>query len=201
MNGSAIITVTNQSIVATCVITVITPNIPVTSISISPNTIRLGLRQITSLTATVLPTNATDKTITWSSSNPSVISVGLVVYRDPIPSIDSNSTIITATGSGQATIMAICDSIQGTSSITVIPPINSITLLPTSETMIVGNTRQTTVVFNPSQSAVPVTLWNSSNSKVATVDRNGLVTALKVGTSIITAGINGKTATRYITVL
>ena len=202
-DGSTTITVTSQQFTATCLVTVIIPTVPVSSISINPNTVSLGLRQTAILTATVLPANATDKTLTWTSSDPSVVSVGLVPYKNPtlIPSIDSNSILITTTGSGQATITATSNSVQAIASITVIPPINSITLLPASLTMTVGSTSQTTVIFNPNQSAVPVTLWYSSNSKVATVDRNGSITALKVGTAIITAGINGKTAIRNITVL
>ena len=200
-NGSATITVTNQQFTATCLVTVITPTVPVTSVTVSPNTVSLGLRQTVTLTAVILPTNATDKTVTWTSSNPSVVTLGLVSYTNPKPSMFSNSTIMTAIDSGQATITATCGSIQATSVITVIPPINSITLSPASLVMPVGSTSQTTVIFNPSQSATPITLWNSSNVKVAIVDRNGLVSALKAGTAIITAGINGKTATRYITVL
>jgi alpha-amylase len=204
-DGSATITVitTDQTFTATCLVTVIIPRVPVASVSIIPNTVSLGLKKITTLTAVILPTNATDKRIVWTSSNPSVVSIGLVSYTNPklIPSVDSNSTIITMMGSGQATITAICDSVGATSSITVIPPINSIALLPANLSMRVGSTSQTTVIFTPSQSAIPITLWNSSNVKVATVDRNGLVSALKAGTTIITAGINGKTATRYITVL
>ena len=202
-DGSATITVTNQQFTATCLVTVIIPTVPVTSVTVSPSTISLGLKQFTTLTAIILPTNATDKTLTWTSSNPSVVSIGLVSYTNPklIPSIDSNSTIITATDSGQATITATCGSIQATSVITVIPRINSITLSPASLIMPVGSTSQTTVIFNPIQSVAPITLWNSSNVKVAIVDRNGLVSALKAGTAIITAGINGKTAIRCITVL
>jgi lactocepin len=66
--------------------------------------------------------------------------------------------------------------------------------------MTVGSTSQTSVVFSPSQSAVPVTIWTSSNQRVASVSTTGLVRALQPGTATITASVNGKSASRVVTV-
>jgi uncharacterized protein YjdB len=112
----------------------------------------------------------------------------------------SSSAIVTAIGSGQTTITATCDSVQTTLAITVILSVISIALVPASLVMAVGTTNQTVVVFTPSESAVPITLWISSNPTIATVDANGLVKALKVGTATITAGVDGKVATQAVTV-
>jgi hypothetical protein len=117
-----------------------------------------------------------------------------------ISSIVANSTVITATGSGQATITAVSGSVQGTTDIEVIPPIFSITLIPAKLTMTVGSTSQTSVAFNPSQSGAPITLWNSSNTNVAIVDSNGLVTALKPGLATISGAVNGKIGKRVVIV-
>jgi uncharacterized protein YjdB len=204
MDGSATIfarTVDNQ-FTATCLVTVITPVISVTSITINPNVISLALRQTVTLTATVLPTDATDKTVTWISSNPAIVSVGLMPHTNPsVRSFDdATSIVITATGSGQATVTAVSGLVRGIAYIMVIPPIFRITLAPATLSMTVGSTSQTTVIFTPSQSAVPVTLWISSNTAVAIVDSSGLVTALKPGLATITGGVNGKVGSRVVTV-
>jgi len=184
--GTATITAM-QGFTATCVVTVLTPIIPVTAITITPAAISLDLKQTITLTATIVPSNATYQTITWTSSNPA------------IASIKADATVVAIAG-GQTTITATCDSVQTTSSITVIPSIASIALVPASLVMAVGTTSQTIVVFTPSESAVPITLWISNNPTVASVDGNGLVRAIKVGSAMITGGVDGKMALRVITV-
>ena len=69
------------------------PTIAVNGISLNTNTLNLATGASSQLTATVLPTNATNKSLTWSSSNPSVASV-------------SNSGLVTALSSGTSTITA-----------------------------------------------------------------------------------------------
>ena len=188
--GTAIITA-NQGFTATCIVTVFQPIIPVTSVTIDPVAATLDLKQTITLIATVAPPNATTKMVTWISSNPLIATVA---------DVTSTTAIITAIGGGQATITATCDSVQSTSSITVIPSIIRITIVPASLALAVGATNQTTVVFTPSQSAVPITLWISSNPAIATVDANGLVRAVKVGSATITAGVNGKVASQVVIV-
>ena len=187
---------------ATCLVTVITPIVSVTSVTVNPNVVSLGLRQTATLTATILPTDATDKTVTWISSNPAIVSAGLVPYTNPsVHSFDdSTSIMITAIGGGQATVTAVSGLVRGTANITVIPPIFRIAFAPATLSMTVGSTSQTTVIFTPSQSVAPVTLWISSNTAVATVNSSGLVTALKPGLATITGGVNGKVGSRVVMV-
>jgi len=93
-------------------------------------------------------------------------------------------------------------SIQGNvfaSSFEVIP-IVSISLTPATLDMNVGTTSATTVTYNPTNSAVPVTNWVSSNTAVASVNSNGLVSAVGNGTAVITASVSGVSATRTVTV-
>ena len=51
------------------------PEVPVTSVSVSPKTVDLALTKAATVTATVLPSSATNKTVTWISSDESVASV------------------------------------------------------------------------------------------------------------------------------
>ena len=187
-------TTITAGVTATCVVTVSIPVIHVTSVTIMPTATKLSLKQTATLTAVVTPLNATNKTIIWSSSNPNSLTMAASME------IRSSAATIVAIGSGQTTITAACDSVQTTLSITVVPSIASIALVPASLVIAVGTTNQTVVVFTPSESAVPITLWISSNPTIATVDANGLVQALKVGTATITAGVDGKIATQAVTV-
>ena len=82
-------TTVDGNFTATCEITV--ANIPVTSVSVSPTTATLNIGGTQQLTATVLPANATNKSVTWSSSNTAVATV-------------STSGLVTAVAVGSATI-------------------------------------------------------------------------------------------------
>jgi len=186
----------DRGITATCVVTVNVPVVPVTSITVSPSAMTLSVKQQKTITATT-------KTVTWSSSNPSVATV---IATSPASRIrprtvsTTDSATITGVAPGTATITATSGSVSSTSVITVLPVINNLTLIPSFLFVPIGATSQTAVVFNPSQSAVPVTTWTSSNQRVASVSATGLVKALRTGTTTITVSVNGKFASRVVIV-
>ena len=131
------------------------------------------------LTASILPSNATNKVVTWSSSSTSIATVnssGLVTV------ISAGTVTITATSqadntkSGSITIQCSLSDINVTS-VTV----------SGSDTASVGGTVQLTASILPSNATNNAVTWFSSNTSVATVDSNGLVTAITAGTVIITA--------------
>jgi uncharacterized protein YjdB len=109
-NGTTTITVTTADgpFTDTCSITVDTGRVRVTSVTVAPPTASLTtIGQTVALTATVLPSNATDKTVTWRSSNVAAATV-------------DSSGRVTAVGNGTATITATSvDGPSGTSVITV----------------------------------------------------------------------------------
>jgi uncharacterized protein YgiM (DUF1202 family) len=70
----------------------IAPSVAVTGVTISPSQVTLNYRQTQQLTATVSPANASNKAVTWSSSNPSIASV------------DANGLVTAGTADGTATI-------------------------------------------------------------------------------------------------
>jgi hypothetical protein len=93
--GSAVITVTTQDggKTATSSFIVNTTSVPVTSVSVSPTTSSLAVGQTQQLTATVLPSNATNKTVSWTTTNAAVANV-------------SSSGLVSANAAGTATITA-----------------------------------------------------------------------------------------------
>ena len=90
--GTATITAKAGEKTATCTVTVKKKVISVTSITLSKTALTLTEGDTETLTATVKPDNATDKSVTWSSSNPSVATV--------------DNGKVTAVAEGTATITA-----------------------------------------------------------------------------------------------
>lgn len=161
--------------------------IAVTSVSVSPDKAELVAGRTTQVTATVQPANATEKTIQWSSSNPSVATV-------------SDNGLVTAIAGGSATITAKAGDKQASCTVTVTVPVASVTLDKTELTLIQGNSEMLAATVSPSDATDKTIFWESSDTSVATVDQNGNITAVKAGKSIITAKAGGLSATCTVTV-
>jgi len=91
------------------------PKVPVSSVSVNPGSLNLEIGGTAVLTATVTPSDATDKTVTWSTSNPSVASV--------------NNGSVTAVAEGSATITATAGGKSGTCQVTVNPKPEALVLV------------------------------------------------------------------------
>ena len=182
--GSATITAKAGEKSATCTVSV-TP-IEVSSVSLSRTSLSMIIGDTEVLMATVLPENAADKTVTWSSSN-----MGVVTVADGA---------VKAVGIGSATITAAAGGKSATCSITVAGiDVTSVTLSKSSLTLLIGGTETLTATVSPSNATDKTVTWTTSNVNVATVS-DGKVTALSVGSATITASAGGKTATCLITV-
>jgi uncharacterized protein YjdB len=90
----SVISENNPSIKAYCDVTVTPLAIPVTGVSLNKTTLSLGVDDKEQLTATISPSNATNKTVTWSSSNSSV---ALVLNTGYINALSEGTTTITVT--------------------------------------------------------------------------------------------------------
>ena len=193
--GRATITVkTNDGgFTDTCQVTVRQEIIHVIGVSLNKELLTLGEGESETLTATVLPANATDKSVTWSSSNPSVATV------------DNNGKVI-AVKEGQATITVKTNDggFTDTCQVTVNQKIQVIGVLldKKSLTLVIDDFETLTATVHPENAADKSVTWSSSNSNVATVDNNGKVTAISEGYAIITVTTNdgGFTATCPVTV-
>ncbi len=194
--GSAIITVQTEDggKTASCSVTVVEKNVPVTGVSLDRSSMTLVQGESQPIFPTVSPDNASDKTVTWSSSNPSTATV------------DGNG-VVTAVSIGTATITVTTRNggFKATCTVTVVAatiPVTGVSLNMTSLSMTVGDTQTIKATVNPSNATDQTVTWSSNNTAVATVSSSGVVTAKSAGTATITVKTNdgGKTATCTVNV-
>ena len=166
-------------------------NIEVQNIFISGNnSVFVGESLV--LSAVISPNNATNKNISWSSSNNNIATV--------------NNGVVKAISTGKVTITAKSNNgKQATIQITITnKPANktSIILDKSQVNLYVNGTTTLTARIIPDNSTAKNVTWSSSNSAVATVDKNGKVKATKIGSATITAKTtNGSSATCLINVV
>ena len=135
------------------------------------------------LTATVAPEYASDKTVFWLTSN------------EKVATVDDNGKV-TAVGSGEAKITATAGGKYASCIVKVTVLVTGITLDKTELDMTIDDEPVTLVAKVTPEGATDKTVtWSSSNEKVATVDANGKVTAVGNGEATITAKAGDKTAT------
>lgn len=152
--------------------------IPVASITISATQISGTVNSApVQLTVTVSPDNATNKAVAWSSSDVAVATV------------DAQG-VVTLKGVGEAVISATAKDGSGVSAscnVTVGPVlVSKITLTVESLNLRPGETSQLTATVEPTDAANKSVTWTSSNTSVATVTADGVVTAVAGGTAVIT---------------
>ncbi len=177
-DGTAIITATTtdgSNLSASCQVTV--TSIPVTSVSLNKASLTLDMSDNYQLIATVGPNNATNSVLNWHSSRPAVATVsndGLVTPISP------GSTTITVTTTDGTNLSATCE-------VTIVRHVTGITLNLSSLTLTLPETAQLIADITPSDATNQLLNWTSSNTSVATVDGNGFITSVGVGTTTIKA--------------
>ena len=197
--GTTVITATakdDSGISASCTVQVTVPTVKVTGITLNKTTASVVKGKTVALTATVTPDTATDKTVKWTTSNKNVATV-------------STDGVVTAKAAGTATITATAadgSGVKATCKITVTNPVvkvTKVTLNKTTASVVKGKTLTLTATVTPTTATNKKVTWKSSNTKIATVDPTGKVTAVAAGTATITctaADGSGKSATCKITV-
>ncbi len=180
--GTAVVTVTTADGAYTdsCTVTVVEPGpqvIPVTGVSISQSSKTIELGEEFTLTATVTPYNATDKTVRWSTSDASIATV--------------NNGVVRGVGVGEAeiTVTTVDGGYTASCTVTVVGTdvkVTGVTVVPESVEVIVGNTVTLTATVVPYTATNQNVSWASSDSSIASVDKDGVVTAIAIGTTTIT---------------
>ncbi len=174
--------------------------VPVSSVSISGSGVSDGklslkLGASVQLTATVTPSNATDKTVSWTSSNSSVAKVS----DGKITAVKAGTATITATAGGKtaSVVVAVADNPVPVESVSVSGDGVSDGKLSLKS----GASAQLTATVKPDNATDRKVTWTSSDSSVANVMGTGVVTAgSKAGRATVTATAGGKSASVEVTV-
>ena len=174
-------------------LTVKVPTVAVTGVTLNKSTLELIAGDTESLTATVAPSDATTKDVTWESNNTAAATV------------DANGKV-TAVGAGEATITVKTKDGEKTAICTVTVKaatvaVTGVTLNKTELKLTTGDTETLTATVAPENATTKDVTWTTDNAAVATVT-NGVVTAVKAGTATITVTTadGGFTATCPVTV-
>ena len=149
-------------------------NVEASGISLSESSLEIILGQSATLIATVQPDNATDKTVTWTSSD------------EAVAKVDAEGNV-TALSIGEAVITAACGNVSATCSVTVLPVlIESLSIDPTTWIGVADSEFKITATILPENATDKTLAFKSSDTSVATVDEEGNVKVLKAGSCVIT---------------
>ncbi|WP_353894419.1 Ig-like domain-containing protein [Proteinivorax hydrogeniformans] len=155
------------------------------SVSLNKSNINLNVGETDSLSATVSPSNATNKNVSYSSSNTSVATV-------------NSSGTVSAVGEGTATITVTTQSGNRTATANVkvsAIPVESIELSESHLELIEEDTAEVSATVRPNNATNKSVTWSSADENIATVSSDGVITARREGSTVITAeSNNGVTA-------
>jgi uncharacterized protein YjdB len=194
--GSATITATtvDGNKKSTCTVTISNPIIKVASVNLNKTTDSLVVGGKDTLIATINPIKATNKAVSWKSSNPTIATV-------------DNAGRVVAISKGTATISVSTLEGNKTATCTVIVndpviKVTSVSLIKTTDVLRVEDKDTLLVTINPIKATNKAITWTSSDANIATVDNMGNITAVSAGIAIITVttGDGSKTATCTINI-
>ena len=159
--------------------------IDVTEIRLDKENITMPVGSTYRLTATILPENATDKTLVWKSDDESVAIVdkdGLVI------AVKGGFETIISAATPKGDVKAICK-VKVEKKVV---PVSGITIDKESLKMKVGETYHLTAKVSPEDATDKSVVWKSDDESIATVDQEGLVTAVKGGSKTMITATSGE---------
>ncbi|RXE59077.1 Ig-like domain-containing protein [Acetivibrio mesophilus] len=171
----------DPSVKAVCTLKV--EPVKVLGIKLKQTNVSLGIGDEIKLVADVIPENATNKDIVWSTSDRNIATV---TSDGTVRAISLGKATITATSKESSSIKATC-----TITVTGLA-VSQVKLNSKPSTLTVGSTHKLTVTINPANAADKTLEWSSSDTSVATVSSSGVVTAKRVGTVTITVNSKSK---------
>ncbi len=165
--------------------------VAVSGVALNKKVATINVGKKVTVKATVTPANADNKTLVWTSSNKKIATVSNGVVKG----VKAGRVIITAKTTDGSNISATC-------TVTVKQPVTRISLSKKA-TMYTGKKLTLKAKVNPANASNKALTWKSSNTKIAKVASNGVVTGVKAGTVKITATAKDgsrKSATCTVTV-
>ncbi|MHB1125645.1 MAG: fibronectin type III domain-containing protein [Bacillota bacterium] len=141
------------------------------------------------LVATVVPNDAFNRVVTWASSNPAVATVN---ENGEVTGVSPGVAVITVTTEE--------GNYKATSTVSVVIPVTEVILNKSTTEIYLNETQQLTATIVPTNATNKAVNWSTSNPGIATVDENGLVTAVSPGTTDITVTTEDGNITAVATV-
>ena len=175
--GVAIITAILNNYRATCVVNVSKNYVKIAKISLDNSSDEITLNQTKKINVNIEPSNATDKRLTYISSNPSIVSV------------DSSGNI-TGVSLG-TTIITIASSTNDIKASLLVKVIDRIGLkgIKINESITINEkaSSRLSISFNPNNATNQKVTWKSSNPNVITVDQTGVIYGVSPGSATVQA--------------
>ena len=157
--------------------------VPVNDIQLNMTNTTISKGSSATLTATVTPDNATDKTVKWSSSDEKVATVD---DKGVVKAIATGECTITAEAADESGIKATCN-VKVLSADENQVLVTGLKLNMSTASIKKDATVALTATVTPDNATDKTVKWSSSDEKVATVDDKGVVKAIEAGECTITA--------------
>jgi uncharacterized protein YjdB len=167
--------------------------VPVASVTVAPETATLVAGTTATLTATSRDAGGTPlagRAVTWTPLEPAIATVNA-------------QGVVTAVSAGTGRIVAAAEGKADTATITVIPAVAAVEVAPSAPTLVVGGTAQLTATARDAGGAAltgRAVAWTALDPSIATVNAQGVVTAVAPGQGRIVATVEGRTAQVTVTV-
>ncbi len=150
--------------------------VEVTGVMLSKNEITIKVDDEENIYATVVPSNASNQTISWSSSNEKIV----LVSQGKIKGIAvGKTTIIAKSNNGKSATITVTVENKTIN-------VEKITLNKSKTSIVIGNTETLNATISPDNASNKSITWSSSNEKIASVS-NGIITPKRTGKVTITA--------------
>jgi len=170
-------------------------DVAVTGVELNPASLTMRVGETSTVTANILPANATNKTLLYISDN------------DDVATVDEDTGLVTAIGIGTTQIGVLTEDgdFEAYTQVTVIDEttpvtVTAINIIDDDFTLGIGDTKSLSLNLTPSNATRSDLNFTSSNSAIASVSSSGVVSALSVGQATITVSAKDGTATDTILV-
>ena len=192
--GSAVVKVMangNESIFASCEVIVKAKSIVVNKITLDKSSLKLTVGDSNKLSTVITPSNATDKSVKWSSSNSKVVTVD---GKGNLKAVGVGSANVKVVLNSNTKITASCSVVVKAKDIQV----NKMTINKSSVKLLVGKRDKLVATVYPSNATNKNVLWKSSNTKVVLVNQLGEIKGVGAGSAKVVAvsKSNGKVYTK-----
>lgn len=180
--------VSQPAVKAECKVSVAEKLIPVTSVTLDKSKMELTKGLDYTLYATVSPSNATNKELSWTSSDENIV---VVNQQGTVVAFSTGVATVTATSVSNPEVSASCEFTVVSDEVSV----TGVTLVYSTTTVYIPDQLKLEARISPSNATDQNVTWTSSNTSVATVDQGGTVTPVAPGkvSIMVTTRDGGKT--------